>query len=93
MPTGINADHMHFAMLRLDYCLVSAALLEGSGAGAGSGAAAACRAADGGGKGGAGALSSALSRRRGASAKLLRDERTNSLSDHFPLEVEFDSEG
>lgn len=34
VPTKINADHMHFAMLRLDYCLVNAHLRERCGAGA-----------------------------------------------------------
>lgn len=68
VPTGINADKMHFATLRLDYCLVSAAVLDAS----------ACRlqGADHG-------------RRAGVRAVLLRDERTNALSDHFPLEVTF----
>ena len=28
VPTSINADHMHFATLRLDYCLVNDAFVE-----------------------------------------------------------------
>ena len=31
VPTDINADHMHFAQLRLDYCLVNARLLSACG--------------------------------------------------------------
>ena len=32
VPTNINADHMHFAQLRLDYCLVNPQLLSACGA-------------------------------------------------------------
>ena len=60
VPTTINADKMHFATLRLDYCLVNEALL------------AQCSA-----------------RRRQVKARLVRDARTDALSDHFPLEVVF----
>ena len=74
VPTEVNADRMHFAMLRLDYCLVSAAMLE----------ALPCD-----------VPSESRKRVRGprdaprVRAITLRDERTNALSDHFPLEVTF----
>ena len=61
VPTSINADHMHFATLRLDYCLVNDHLLDSCG---------------GHDKG-------------SVHATLLRNERTDILSDHFPLEVTF----
>ena len=70
VPTSINADHMHFAQLRLDYALASKGLIEASEA------AAACN-------GGGAAAKAALH------AAPLRDDRTNSLSDHFPLLVTF----
>lgn len=67
VPTKINADHMHFASLRLDYCLVSEAVVARG---------VAC------GVGGDGRTSHVR-------ARLVRDERTDTLSDHFPLEVNF----
>ena len=73
VPTSINADHMHFAQLRLDYALASKGLIEASEASACPAAAA----------GGAAAGNHALH------AAPLRDERTNALSDHFPLLVTF----
>jgi endonuclease/exonuclease/phosphatase family metal-dependent hydrolase len=60
VPTSINADHMHFATLRLDYCLVNDQLLRSCGG-----------------------------QRDELRASLLHDERTDSLSDHYPLEVHF----
>ena len=60
VPTSINADHMHFATLRLDYCLVNDQLLRSCGG-----------------------------QRDELRASLLHDERTESLSDHYPLEVHF----
>ncbi len=46
VPTAINADHMHFAKLRLDYALANARMLEGCGGkGASSGKGRAVRAA------------------------------------------------
>ena len=60
VPTSINADHMHFATLRLDYCLVNEAL-----------------------------LSRCSNERRRVRARLVRDGRTDMLSDHYPLEARF----
>lgn len=60
VPTSINADHMHFASLRLDYCLVNEELLQ-----------------------------PCSKDRRRVRARLVRDERTDVLSDHYPLEASF----
>ena len=68
VPTKINADHMHFATLRLDYCLASDALLEPPG----------CHASE---RTPGGARPTLA--RSGVHASLLRDERTTRLSDHF----------
>ena len=58
VPTSINADHMHFATLRLDYCLVNTHLLESCGG------------------------------QRGLlRATPLHNRQTDTLSDHFPLEI------
>ena len=69
VPTSINADHMHFAQLRLDYALASKGLIEASEA------AAAC--------------AKDAAKEGALHAAPLRDDRTNSLSDHFPLLVTF----
>ena len=72
VPTAINADKMHFSKLRLDYCLVSLAVIKATAA------AGICRGS-----------ATRRSRRHRVRAALLRDELTNTLSDHFPLEVAF----
>jgi len=60
VPTSINADHMHFATLRLDYCLVNEPMLQSCGG-----------------------------QRDDLRATLVRDQRTEKLSDHYPLAVGF----
>ena len=72
VPTAVNADKMHFSKLRLDYCLVSLAVIKATAA------AGICRGS-----------ATRRSRRHRVRAALLRDELTNTLSDHFPLEVAF----
>ena len=88
VPTSINADRMHFAKLRLDYCLASHALL----------AAKADTATPAGCEDGI-ATSHPLpledvrrKQRTSASAHVVRSAATNTLSDHFPLVCEWDDE-
>jgi len=104
VPTAINADHMHFARLRLDYCLASQGLVEAAADACtlGSDDAAEPTEAGGAGDGGAGGgvgvgqlgrhgrRAPAGTRRLGRMrATPLRNARTNTLSDHFPLLVVF----
>ena len=90
VPTSVNADHMHFATLRLDYCLVSRDLIAAAQAHSQEvSCAPEASAPHGTGEPVAGGSGRGIGRPRGVMATLVRDDRTNALSDHFPLEILF----
>ena len=84
VPTNINADRMHFATLRLDYCLADERLVAGCSSTNAKGSPADDRRAV------HGARPQPSRQKRKVQATILRNEQTNTLSDHFPLLVEFE---
>jgi len=82
-PTRVNADHMHFKQLRLDYALVSDSLRSACRSREQFARSSSTPPAEGAPNGHGGAELDTLL----CSARVVVSEETEQLSDHFPLDV------